>query len=278
MEGIKFFVWLGLVVALFVWPQAGLAQQSNDDVNAEINELKQEIRSLKQMLTAIRSDLQMIRKVELPEIKAIVVKRGGGGGGGSGNKQQVRDVDVMVNVTDNPFIGLNSAPLTLVEFSDFQCPFCARHNRNTLPKLDTEYVMTGKLKYVLRDMPLSFHREARGAAQAAWCANEQGKFWKMHEQMFANQRYLRPDDLVKHAEEIGLDVPAFQACFDSGKYKAQIDASVEEGRKLGLSGTPSFVLGYTEAGGTQVRGLKIIKGALSFQVFKATIDELLATN
>ncbi len=250
------------------------AQQSSDD----INDLKQEIQALKQVLTAIRADLQMIRKVELPEIKAIVLKRGGGGGGGSGNKQQVRDVDVMVNVTDNPFIGLNSAPLTLVEFSDFQCPFCARHNRNTLPKLDTEYVMTGKLKYVLRDMPLSIHREARGAAHAAWCANEQGKFWKMHEQMFANQRYLRPGDLVKHAEEIGLDVPAFQACFDSGKYKAKIDASVEEGRKLGLSGTPSFVLGYTEAGGTQVRGMKVIRGALAFELFKDSIDELLATN
>jgi len=147
-----------------------------------------------------------------------------------------------------------------------------------LPKLEKEYIETGKLKYVARDFPLeSIHKFARKAAEAAWCANEQGKIWAMHERLFANQQQLQPEALGQHAQAIGLDGPAFQACLDSGKYTTTINASLKEGQNAGVRGTPGFLLGYTEADGGEVRAVKFLNGALPFDTFKQNIDQLLAT-
>ena len=119
------------------------------------------------------------------------------------------------------------------------------------------------------------HKFARKASEAFWCAHEQGKGGEMHDRLFANQQQLQPEALGGHAQAIGLDVPAFQTCLNSGKYTAQINASLKEGQNAGVTGTPAFFLGYTQADGAEVRAVKFLSGALPFDTFKDHIDKLL---
>jgi protein-disulfide isomerase len=170
---------------------------------------------------------------------------------------------VTVGEANNPAKGPAGAPVTLVEFSDFQCPYCARVNP-TLAKLQETYA--GKLRIVFRDLPLlTIHKNAGHAAEAAHCANDQGKFWEMHDRLFANQAKLAPADLKEHAVALGLDATAFNQCLDSGKYTAEWRRDSEEATRLGLSGTPAFF----------VNG-RLLSGAQPYEAFAAVIDEELA--
>jgi protein-disulfide isomerase len=145
-----------------------------------------------------------------------------------------------------------------------------------LPKLEKEYIATGQLRYVARDFPLeTIHKFARKASEAFWCANEQGKGEEMYDRLFANQQQLQPEALGGHAQALGLDVQAFQACLDSGKYTDKINASLKDGQKVGVTGTPAFLLGYTQADGTEVKAVKFLSGAQPFDKFKEQIDKLL---
>ena len=145
-----------------------------------------------------------------------------------------------------------------------------------MPKLEQAYIATGKLKYVARDFPLeTIHPFARKASEAFWCANDQGKGEAMHNRLFANQQQLQPEALEKHAEALGLDIQAFKACLGSGKYTDKINTSLQEGQKVGVTGTPAFLLGYTEADGAEVKAVKFLVGALPFNTFKEHIDKLL---
>jgi protein-disulfide isomerase len=153
--------------------------------------------------------------------------------------------------------------VTIVEFSDFQCPFCARVNP-TLARLQEAY--PGKLRIVFRDLPLlNIHKNAGHAAEAAHCANDQGKFWEMHDRLFANQQKLAPADLKEHAVAIGLDAAAFNQCLDSGKYTADWRRDSEEASRLGLSGTPAFFING-----------RLLSGAQPYEAFAQIVDEELA--
>jgi protein-disulfide isomerase len=146
-----------------------------------------------------------------------------------------------------------------------------------MPKLDAEYIKTGKLKYAVRDLPLeSIHPNAFKAAEAAHCAGEQGKYWELHERLFGNQRALNRPDLSTHAKAVGLEVAAFDQCVDSGKYTARVRKDIAETQKLGISGTPTFVVGVSDESGTIKNG-RLIRGALPFESLKATIEELLSS-
>src|SRR5206468_10780677 len=124
-------------------------------------------------------------------------------------------------VADAPSLGRADAPVTLVEFSDFQCPFCGRFFATTLPALKQDYIDTGKLRYVFRDFPLDqLHPNARNAAAAAHCAGEQGKYWEMHDTLYRNQRTLQVEHLKGFALELSLNGNAFTTCLDGGKYAA----------------------------------------------------------
>ena len=145
-----------------------------------------------------------------------------------------------------------------------------------MPQLEKDYIETGKLRYATRDFPLeTIHKFARKASEAFWCANEQGKAEEMHHRLFAHQQQLQPEALAGHAQALGLDGPAFQTCLDSGTYTAKIDASLKEGQDAGVTGTPAFFLGYTQADGAEVKAVKLLYGALPFTVFKDNIDKLL---
>jgi protein-disulfide isomerase len=142
--------------------------------------------------------------------------------------------------------------------------------------MEKEYISTGKVKYVFLDFPLPFHKQASKAAEAAHCAGEQGKYWEMHDKIFANQKAMEPKDLSEYAKAIGTDVSKFQQCLDSGKYAEAIKKDIAEGQKAGVTGAPSFFLGYADPAkpGT-VKATKMLKGAQPYAKFKEAIDSLL---
>jgi protein-disulfide isomerase len=144
-----------------------------------------------------------------------------------------------------------------------------------MPKIEKEYVETGKLKHVFMDFPLPMHKDAFKASEAGLCAGAQGKFWEMHDKIFANQRALGHEDLMKYAEELGLDTSKFKECLDNGKYSDEIKKRMAEGQKAGVTGTPAFLLGFSEGTG-KVKAVKMVKGALPYVSFKTAIDELLS--
>lgn len=167
---------------------------------------------------------------------------------------------------DDPFLGDPNAPVTIVEFGDFQCPFCRRFHAQTLPLIIDEYVKTGKARFVYRDFPLSsIHEQAQKSAEAAECANEQGKFWPYHDLLFQRQEGLSISNYKLWAGELGLNQGQFNSCLDSGKYSAEVEKDAEDGRKAGVTGTPA----------TFVNG-RLVSGAVPFAQFKAVIEEELA--
>ncbi len=145
-----------------------------------------------------------------------------------------------------------------------------------MPQLGKEYVETGKIKHVFMDFPLPMHSNAMKAAEAADCAGDQGKFWEMHDKLFANQQALGPDGLLKNAEALGLDMTKFKECLNGGKHAEEIKKRMAEGQKAGVSGTPAFLLGFVESDG-KVKATKKIVGAQPYTFFKATIDEMLSS-
>jgi protein-disulfide isomerase len=158
-----------------------------------------------------------------------------------------------------PSFGPKTAKVTIVEWSDFECPFCSRVSP-TLAKIKEQY---GKeVRVVFRHQPLPFHQNAKLAAEASMAAHEQGKFWEMHDKLFANQRALDRASLEKYAQELGLDMGKFKAAMDSNKYGAQIDADSAEGMRVGANGTPTFF----------INGRTVV-GAVPFDNFKRVIDE-----
>lgn len=151
----------------------------------------------------------------------------------------------QISSVNRPSLGRKDAPVTIVEVSDYQCPFCKRFADNTLAALKKEYIDTGKVRLVFKDMPLPFHKQATKAAQAAHCAGDQGQYWSMHDQLFSNTSRLDEPNLIKHAMILKLDAPAFKACLKSDRHLDAIKKDIVDASKAGLSGTPSFIIGKT---------------------------------
>ncbi len=184
--------------------------------------------------------------------------------------------NVSISIEGAAARGKASAKLVIVEFSDFQCPFCGRYTRETLGQLEREYVDTGKVRYVFRHFPLEkIHPNAFKAAEAGECARQQGKFWELHDRLFANQQTLADRDLLNHATAVGLDGLAFQRCV-TGTVDATIRRDLAEGGRLGIAGTPAFFLGTVQKDG-KVQVLRKLNGAQPFAAFKTAIDALLGS-
>jgi protein-disulfide isomerase len=179
-----------------------------------------------------------------------------------------------VRTAGYPSLGRADAPVTIVEFSDYQCPFCRRHFASTVPQLKTDYIDTGKVRYVFVDNPLPSHPYADGAAQAAHCAGDQDHYWEMHDHLFENQHRITPDNLTTLAQEVGLDTKAFDACMKGGRHEAEVEAGRRLAAGAGAHGTPGFVIGKTTPDGT-VSG-ELIVGAKAFSLFKDRLETLLA--
>jgi protein-disulfide isomerase len=181
---------------------------------------------------------------------------------------------VKVSGGKSPSLGKSDAPVTIIEFSDYQCPFCQRYASSTLPELKRDYVDTGKVRYIYRDFPLdAIHPDARKAAEAAHCAGDQGKYWEMHDVLFKNWRALKVDNLKAYARAMELNEDKFTACLDQGKYASVVNENVAVGSALGITGTPNFFIGKTTSDGT-IEGANL-RGAQPTVNFRRVIDSLL---
>ena len=172
-------------------------------------------------------------------------------------------------------MGRPDAPLTMVEFTDLQCPFCRQFAISSFDEIKKNWIDTGKLRYISRDFPLDFHAQAMPAARAARCAGEQGKFWEMRMGLMRNANLLTPAYIAKTASDLKLETKAFETCAASTKYDAEIQAEMAEGTRLGITGTPTFVMGRTTP--TAVEGPVMI-GALPYAQFDAKLRSLLGAD
>jgi protein-disulfide isomerase len=177
-----------------------------------------------------------------------------------------------VPIGKESILGAPDAPVTVVEFTDYQCPFCKRFIQSTFPLLKRDFIDTGKVRWIVRDLPLGFHPNANKAAQAARCAGDQGRFWEMRDTLFRNNANLGIEQLPGYAREVGLDVNAFDACLSSDRHQAQIDQDSQEANRIRVTGTPSFIIGRTA--GDTVSGQLVI-GAQAPAVFTAEIQRVL---
>jgi protein-disulfide isomerase len=210
---------------------------------------------------AILEELKSIKK-ELREIKQ----------NGIASKPKGRPTTAQnIATLGSPVLGDLKAPVTLIEFTDYECPFCKKFYKNALPKLKKAYIDTGKLRLVVRDFPLPFHKNARSAANAAHCAEEQDKFWPMHNALYEGNK-MNAEDIKNHATKIGLKLEPFQTCLSSKRYKKQIDNDMKEAQIAGIRGTPAFILGKTTD--NLVSG-EFISGTRDFNFYKSRIDKLL---
>lgn len=194
-------------------------------------------------------------------------------------RQDPEDSRKLVDLDDDPVKGNPDAPITLVEFADFQCPFCARFYEQTLPAIEENFVNTGKVKIVFRDFPIpNIHPNALSAHIASECANVQGKFWQYHDILFSRQQEWNKlensqaiEKFSAYAQELNLD-PSFNSCMQSQQPLAEISHDMEDARKYGSTGTPSFFVGNDELGFVKIEGAK------PYEVFSNLINSQLAQN
>ena len=234
----------------FAFPEGLRASPSDDS-------LRTDIEALKKGQTDILKQLEEIRKLVTPKKREVV-----------------SDIDVTLDIAGDPVKGSPDAKVALVEFTDYQCPFCGRNEKTVMPQVIKEFVDTGKVRYVLRDFPLPFHKNAKNAAYAAHCAGEQGKYWEMHDLLFQNQQALEPEKLSGYAATLKLDTQAFDECMKSDRYASKFTDSQKDGNKATVQGTPSLVVGLIGEDG-KVKGTKMIRGAVGYPVFKNTLDAML---
>ena len=184
-----------------------------------------------------------------------------------GGNQAVADTGqvprVDVSTDGDPSIGPENAPVTVIEFSDYQCPYCQQWYQQVYQKLMASY--PGKIRFVYRDNPLPMHPQAEPAAEAAECAGDQSAYWKYHDALFSGQYSLGRDAYMQYALDLGLDTKAFAACLDNHTFQGEVEADASDAAKAGISSTPTFV----------VNG-RLLVGALPFADFKKVIDEELA--
>jgi protein-disulfide isomerase len=240
--------------------QFGYAQtqtEAKDHPQGDLSALRTDIR-------ALQSEQQQIIS-RLDELKQILQ--------GNGQPPPVSSLSVR----GETFRGDSGARVAIIEYADFECPYCGEYERKTFPLLLTDYIETGKVKYFYRDLPLPEHARAMPAARAARCAGEQGKYWEMHDSLFAKQNALSGPALLERAQTLGLDTAKFTECQSSEKYTTDIQKSVSEAQKMRIDGTPIFFLGIVEPSG-DVTIEKRFKGAPPFDVFKSALDALLASN
>ncbi len=255
------------VVCLFALtlcrPGAAQKKDKNQQLRDDVAALKTEVQTLSTQQQQILSELDDLKRMMM-QANARPSEPG-------------LQLPATLAVAGDPVEGASTAKVALVEFTDFQCPYCGEFAKDTYPQLVANYISSGKLKFFYRDLPLSFHQFAMSAAHAARCAGEQGKFWEMHDSLFADQPALADKDLQDRASKLGLDTAQFSACLASDKYESDIQNSVADAQKMGIRGTPAFILGTIQPDGS----LKVAKGFVGvrpYDAFKADVDQLLAAN
>ncbi len=214
--------------------------------------------------------------VELRQIRQLLEKQQGSvRAAAEQNLAPAVPEKVQMNAGSDAYsVGRADAPVTIVEFTDLQCPFCKRFHTDVYAELKKNYIDSGKVRFVNRDLPLDFHPFALRAAEAARCAGDQGKYWEVREALFVNASPLDERVIRKSAEDLSLDMNRFGACLDSHKYKGDIQKDAQEAATLQINGTPTFVVARTAR--DRLEGVRIV-GARPLAAFQSAIDGLLKT-
>jgi protein-disulfide isomerase len=234
-----------------------VAAQTTNSVQQQIDELK-------------RGQAQILK--ELEELRGLLKEQRK-----AGEPKQAPSY-LSVNVHGERFRGNPQARVAILEYSDFDCAFCAQYATQVFPQIDANYVQTGKIKYFFRDMPSPEHPNAMFKAKVARCAGEQGKFWEMHDFLFANQKPLSQLPAGKLAQAVGMNVEKLGACLASDKYSAVIDKSLNSAERMQINGTPAFLIGTLSDDGSFLKSAQVVVGAQTYGYFQKEIDELLTAD
>jgi protein-disulfide isomerase len=253
---------LGIIVLPVLWcqdsaspsPHGGTGNGRDDDLAA----IRADIDALRQDQKVVQKTLQTVKDILMGKAPPLE--------------------NVLVGVAGSPILGNPSASLTMVEFSDYQCPYCGVYARQTFAKVVDRYVKTGKMRYVVRSFPLAeLHPLAEKSAEASLCAGEQGKYWEAHDLLFVKQQALQVANLRDYAISLGLDGASFQQCLDSGRFARKVSADLAEGQDSGVNATPAFFLGFTDPHDpSRIQAVKLLSGAMPFHKFEVEIDSLLS--
>jgi protein-disulfide isomerase len=220
-------------------------------------------------LKTIRAEMAQLREA-VSDIHRIALKSNQNTGN---NNKNVAEINIKLDVEAHAVLGDESAKVTIVEFSDFQCPFCARFHKQTFPSIKKDYIDTGKVKYILMDYPLGFHGEAVSAALAANCAARQNAYWEMKDGLFENQRQLNQQLYGTLAQKYKLDINKFETCLKDPQEKSKIDRSLSLGQQLAVNGTPHFFIGNVKNG--QLVNARRVAGAQPYASFSKVLDSFL---
>ena len=227
--------------------------------------------SLQQQIDELKKGQELLLK-EVEEIKQLLQQRPARAEFAA---KPVAPTVSSVNIHGEPFRGEQAARVAIMEFSDFECSFCGKYARETYPQLDQDYIKPGKVRYFFRDLPAPGETNAFVKARAARCAGDQAKFWEMHDLLFATQA-APARDLTPLGQALGLDLAKFNECLESEKYADNIERSVTGARRMGIFGTPAFVIGTLTEDGDFIRVTKLLVGAQTYEDLKSVLDELLA--
>jgi protein-disulfide isomerase len=231
---------------------------------ADMHSIGQELESLRATQAGMREELR--------EIKALLQKVNNAAASAAGPSAGMELALEGAHVK-----GASQARVVFVEYSDFQCPFCASYAAATYPQINRDYVDTGRVRYAFVNFPIeSLHPLAYKEHVAAACAADEGRFWEMHDRLFANPKAADPKALAAHAQAIGLNAAKFRSCLEGDGHAAEIRQAMKTGNGLGVSGTPTFVIGVVGSD-EKLKVAKVISGAKPYAVFKDAIDSVLAT-
>lgn len=236
--------------------------QNNESVD-QYETLSKEMSNLQEQLQLITKEVVSINK-KLDSTGLQIVA--------SGNKQE-KVIDLESRLGRTARLGSKDAKVAIIEFMDYQCPYCVRHAQQVFPKILKKYVDTGLVQYIIRDFPLDFHTQGKNAAQAAKCALEQDKFLPMHKALAKNSRTLNIDVYSQLAQDIGVEIDSFSTCMQDLGIGQFIDQDIAYGVKIGVSGTPRFYLG--KINGEQLSNVTPISGAASLSTFDNVLNRLM---
>jgi protein-disulfide isomerase len=254
-----------LVTLILVTGSAGVAPASaakRGRTSEDTAALLRQLTEMQQELRAMRDEVAQLRQAVADLARA-----------GARPRPSPPPLPASVTLDDDPVLGSSQAPVAVVEFSEFECPFCRRFHEQTFSKLKEVYVATGKVQYVFRDFPLPMHAQAKPAALAAHCAARQDAFWPMHDALFENQQRLGPELFPELARRLGLDGDGFLACLSESAAQKEVEGDIAYGQGLGVQGTPTFFIGRLQ--GVRLVNPQRLTGAQPFSAFSEAIDALL---
>ena len=232
----------------------------------------EEIQSLRQDVASLRNELTQIKQAVTDIHRTVVVERQAQAPAAA--NQALPDI----NITQTDIVvGNPDAPLVIVEYSDYQCPYCVRFNKDTFVKIKSTYIDSGKARYIFKDFPLDFHDQAKPAAIASRCAHKQGKFMAVHNALFKDYRVLSDEKIRDIALTQGLNIEQFDRCLLSKSIAVDVEQDFTSAAEIGVTGTPTFVIGqyYVSGGQAKIKNAVRLVGAQPFSAFEKEFNQQL---